>query len=52
MKAYVIEQAGGPEVLSLQDILSVEPGPEEVHMRRAHGLIESDRAIGKLVVTV
>lgn len=58
MKAYVIEQAGGPDVLQLRDIASAEPGAGEVRIRvRAFGLnradlIESDRALGKLVVRV
>lgn len=39
MKAYVINQVGGPEVLELRDIASVSPGPEEVRIRvRAFGL--------------
>lgn len=39
MKAYVIEQAGGPEVLQLRDIPSPEPTPDEVQIRvRAFGL--------------
>jgi len=39
MKAYVIEQAGGPEVLQLRDVPSVAPTAEEVRIRvRAFGL--------------
>lgn len=39
MKAFVIEQAGSPEVLKLRDIPSVEPTPDEVKIRvRAFGL--------------
>lgn len=39
MKAFVIEQAGAPDVLKLQDISSPEPTPEEVKIRvRALGL--------------
>ena len=39
MKAYVIEQPGGPEVLQLRDISSPEPGAEDVQIRvRAFGL--------------
>ncbi|BCL75157.1 alcohol dehydrogenase [Jeongeupia sp. HS-3] len=39
MKAYVIEQAGGPEVLQLKDIPAPQAGPGEVHIRvRAFGL--------------
>ena len=39
MKAYVIEQPGGPEVLQLRDILSPEPTQDEVKIRvRALGL--------------
>ncbi|MFL9998666.1 zinc-binding dehydrogenase [Paraburkholderia sediminicola] len=33
MKAYVIEQAGGPEVLQLRDIPSPEPTADEVQIR-------------------
>jgi len=50
MKAYVIERAGGPDVLQLSDIAVLEPGADDV--RRAHSLIESDRALGKFVVRV
>jgi len=76
MKAYVIERAGGPDVLQLSDIAVLEPGADEVQIRvgafglnraevyrrlgkvgaddvrRAHSLIESDRALGKFVVRV
>ncbi|MGJ7524963.1 zinc-binding dehydrogenase [Variovorax sp. GB1P17] len=39
MKAYVIEQAGGPEVLQLRDIPSPQPTANEVQIRvRAFGL--------------
>lgn len=39
MKAYVIEQAGGPEVLQIRDIPSLKPTAEEVQIRvRAFGL--------------
>lgn len=39
MKAYVIKQAGGPEVLELRDIESVAPKSDEVRIRvRAFGL--------------
>ncbi|KKJ02484.1 zinc-binding dehydrogenase [Burkholderia gladioli] len=39
MKAYVIERAGGPEVLQLRDIPSVAPRADEVRIRvRAFGL--------------
>ncbi|MCD2176157.1 zinc-binding dehydrogenase [Rhizobium sp. C4] len=39
MKAYVIERAGGPEVLQLQDIPRREAGPNELRIRvRAFGL--------------
>ncbi|OLF52961.1 zinc-binding dehydrogenase [Pseudomonas chlororaphis] len=39
MKAYVVEQAGGPEVLQMRDIPSPEPSAEEVQIRvRAFGL--------------
>lgn len=39
MKAYVIEQAGGPEVLQLRDVVSKAPNSEEVRIRvRAFGL--------------
>lgn len=39
MKAYVIETAGGPEVLQLRDIEARVPNPDEVRIRvRAFGL--------------
>jgi NADPH:quinone reductase-like Zn-dependent oxidoreductase len=39
MKAYVVEQPGGPEVLQLRDIPSQEPAADEVQIRvRAFGL--------------
>ncbi|SDX36386.1 zinc-binding dehydrogenase [Lysobacter enzymogenes] len=39
MKAYVIEQPGGPEALQLRDIASPEPDADEVRIRvRAFGL--------------
>lgn len=39
MKAYVIEQPGGPEALQLRDILPSEPTNDEVQIRvRAFGL--------------
>ncbi|MCC4266137.1 zinc-binding dehydrogenase [Oceanimonas baumannii] len=39
MKAYVISEAGGPEVLKLQDLPSLEPRENEVSIRvRAFGL--------------
>lgn len=39
MKAYVIEQPGGPEVLKLRDLASPAPAPNEVKIRvRAFGL--------------
>jgi NADPH:quinone reductase-like Zn-dependent oxidoreductase len=39
MKAYVIERAGGPDVLQLRDIAVTEPGTDEVQIRvRAFGL--------------
>ncbi|CAB3801780.1 2-haloacrylate reductase [Paraburkholderia caffeinitolerans] len=50
MKAYVIEQAGGPEVLRMQDIASPEPGADEVRIRvRAFGLNRAEvyRRAGK-----
>ena len=51
MKAYVIEQAGGPEVLQLRDIPSVAPNAEEVRIRvRAFGLNRAEvyRRAGKM----
>jgi NADPH:quinone reductase-like Zn-dependent oxidoreductase len=39
MKAYVVEQPGGPEVLQLRDIAAPEPADDEVHVRvRAFGI--------------
>ncbi|EOW2135813.1 hypothetical protein N5C16_03075 [Stenotrophomonas sp. GD03908] len=39
MKAYVIEQAGGPEVLQLRDIGAPESNNDEILVRvRAFGL--------------
>jgi NADPH:quinone reductase-like Zn-dependent oxidoreductase len=39
MKAYVVEHAGGPEVLQLRDVSSPEPAADEVQIRvRAFGL--------------
>ncbi len=39
MKAYVIERAGGPDVLELIDVPSPQPQPDEVRIRvRAFGL--------------
>lgn len=51
MKAYVIEQPGGPEVLQLRDIASPEPGADEVQIRvRAFGLNRAEvyRRSGKM----
>lgn len=51
MKAYVIEQPGGPEVLQLRDIASAEPGAAEVQIRvRAFGLNRAEvyRRLGKM----
>jgi len=51
MKAYVIENAGGPEVLQLRDIASAEPGVDEVRIRvRAFGLNRAEvyRRLGKM----
>lgn len=51
MKAYVIEHAGGPEVLQLRDIASAEPGADEVRIRvRAFGLNRAEvyRRLGKM----
>lgn len=51
MKAYVIEKAGGPEVLQLRDIAAVEPGADEVQIRvRAFGLNRAEvyRRAGKM----
>lgn len=51
MKAYVIENAGGPEVLHLRDIESTEPGADEVLIRvRAFGLNRAEvyRRLGQM----
>lgn len=51
MKAYVIEQAGGPEVLQLRDIPSVAPKADEVRIRvHAFGLNRGEvyRRAGKM----
>jgi NADPH2:quinone reductase len=51
MKAYVIEQPGGPEVLKLQDVSSPEAGADEVKIRvRAFGLnrVETYFRAGKM----
>ncbi|MEX1903176.1 zinc-binding alcohol dehydrogenase family protein [Pseudomonas aeruginosa] len=51
MKAYVIEQPGGPEVLRLHDIASPEPNANEVRIRvRAFGLNRAElyRRAGKM----
>lgn len=51
MKAYVIEQAGGPEALLLRDIPSAQPGADEVQIRvRAFGLNRAEvyRRAGKM----
>lgn len=51
MKAYVIEKAGGPEVLVFRDIPVVEPGADEVQIRvRAFGLNRAEvyRRSGKM----
>lgn len=51
MKAYVIEQAGGPEVLQLRDVVSAEPGEDELQIRvRAFGLNRAEvyRRLGKM----
>ncbi len=51
MKAYVIEKAGGPEVLQLRDIESSEPGADEVLIRvRAFGLNRAEvyRRLGQM----
>jgi NADPH:quinone reductase-like Zn-dependent oxidoreductase len=51
MKAYVIEQAGGPDVLQLRDIVLTEPGADEVRIRvRAFGLNRAEvyRRLGKM----
>lgn len=51
MKAYVIQEAGGPETLKLQDIPVIEAGPDEVRIRvRAFGLNRAEvyRRAGKM----
>ncbi len=51
MKAYVIEEAGGPEVLKLRDIESLAPGADEVRIRvKAFGLNRAEvyRRAGKM----
>ncbi len=51
MRAYVIEQPGGPEVLQLRDIASPAPGADEVQIRvRAFGLNRAEvyRRAGKM----
>ena len=51
MKAYVVEQAGGPEVLKLRDIATVAPGADEVRIRvKAFGLNRAEvyRRAGKM----
>ena len=51
MKAYVIERAGGPEVLELRDMPSVPPKFDEVRIRvRAFGInrAEAYLRVGKL----
>lgn len=51
MKAYVIETAGGPEVLQLRDIEARVPNPDEVRIRvRAFGLNRAElyRRSGKM----
>lgn len=51
MKAYVIEQAGGPDVLQLRDIPSSAPNAQEVRIRvRAFGLNRAEvyRRAGKM----
>jgi NADPH:quinone reductase-like Zn-dependent oxidoreductase len=51
MKAYVIEQAGGPEVLKLRDIAFSEPAADDVQIRvRSFGLNRAEiyRRQGKL----
>jgi putative PIG3 family NAD(P)H quinone oxidoreductase len=43
MRAVVIEGAGGPEVLSVREVPTPEPGPEQVRVRvRAAGLNRAD----------
>lgn len=51
MKAYVIERAGGPDVLTLRDIPSAEPGADEVLVRvKAFGLNRAEvyRRMGQM----
>ncbi|MBD8898988.1 zinc-binding dehydrogenase [Rhodanobacter sp. DHG33] len=51
MQAYVIERAGGPEVLELRDIDSQEPGKDELQIRvRAFGLNRAEiyRRLGRM----
>jgi NADPH:quinone reductase-like Zn-dependent oxidoreductase len=51
MKAYVIDKAGGPEVLQLRDIPSADPGADELEIRvRAFGLNRAEvyRRLGKM----
>ena len=51
MKAYVVEQPGGPEALKLRDIATVTPGAEEVRIRiKAFGLNRAEvyRRSGKM----
>jgi NADPH:quinone reductase len=51
MKAYVVEQAGGPEVLKMKDIASPAPKPHEVKIRvKAFGLNRAEvyRRAGKM----
>lgn len=51
MKAYVVEQAGGPEVLQLRDIATQTPKQNEVRIRvKAFGLnrAEAYRRAGKM----
>ena len=51
MKAYVIERAGGPDVLQMSDIAVVEPGADELQIRvRAFGLNRAEvyRRLGKM----
>ena len=51
MKAYVVERAGGPEVLKLADIASVPPDMDEVRIRvKAFGLNRAEvyRRAGKM----
>lgn len=46
MKAYVIEQVGGPEMLQLRDIASPEPTANEVQIRvRAFGLNRAEASL-------